>query len=70
MARKCPKRAINSSDISVKEIHTIGVTDQGQLSFHLGRIYSVGPLIFWYDRRAKKEVKKISKRFGLMNFSI
>ena len=63
------KDAINSSDISVKEIHTIGVTGSRATIVPFGKDNdSVGPLIFWYDRRAKKEVKKISKRFGVDEF--
>jgi sugar (pentulose or hexulose) kinase len=60
------KDAINSSDISVKEIHAIGVTGSRATIVPFGKdSISIGPLIFWYDRRAKKEVKNISKRFGV-----
>ena len=63
------KDAINSSDISVKEIHAIGVTGSRATIVPFGKdSISVGPLIFWYDRRAKKEVKNISKRFGVDEF--
>ena len=56
-------------DISVKEIHTTGVTGSRATIAPFGKdTISVGPLIFWYDRRAKKEVKKISKRFGVDEF--
>ena len=63
------KDAINSSDISVKEIHAIGVTGSRATIVPFGKdSIPIGPLIFWYDRRAKKEVKNISKRFGVDEF--
>ena len=63
------KDAINSSDILVKEIHAIGVTGSRATIVPFGKdSIPIGPLIFWYDRRAKKEVKNISKKFGVDEF--
>jgi len=63
------KDAIASKDLSGKDIYAIGVTGSRATVVPFGKDgRTVGPLIFWYDRRAMAEVKEISERFGVDEF--